>query len=286
MSFIKTHPRHWAVADFDFSGKGRPALSPALLHIAKTICLLESRCDDYADYLRAVFRERDQSWLDAVDRWNFEECQHGEVLRALCESVDPTFDFDQSMQVYQELVAYHEPTGQSVRGSIGGELVARCVVEALASALYRVLADAAQDATTRAIFSTLAQDEARHFGMFLRMLETEGAENAGISRTMRIVHAIRRMLQLEDGQIMAASGIVAGRKPTTRALRAEAHWYLSQLYVFYRWKHARYAMQMLLRTVQLDRFRILVPMGTAALLLAVKVRWLGAAACSRLWPPR
>lgn len=284
MSFIKTHPRHWCVADFDFACSG-PALAPSQLHIAKTICLLESRCDDYADHLRAVFRDREQAWLDAVDRWNFEECQHGEVLRALCEAADPGFEFDSTMHAYQELVHYHEPTGQSVRGSIAGELVARCVVEALASALYRVLADAAEDATVRAMYSTLAQDEARHFAMFLRMLNALAAgERASWRR--RIAYAIRRMLQLEDGQIMAASGIVAGRQPTTPTLRREANWYLGRLYGLYRWKHARYATQMLLRTVQLDRWRILLPVGTALLLAAVKLRWLLAAASSRLWPPR
>ena len=285
MSFIKTHPRHWAVTDFDFAGTGGTVLSESQLHIAKTICLLESRCDDYADYLRAVFREREQNWLDAVDRWNFEECQHGEVLRSLCESAEPGFDFPRTMHAYQELVAYHESTGQSVRGSIAGELVARCVVEALASALYRVLADAAEDATVRAMYSTLAQDEARHFGMFLRMLDAlTGGERAGL--WMRIVYAIRRMLQLEDGQIMAASGIVAGRRPTTRTLRREANWYLGQLYGLYRWKHARYAMQMLLRTVQLDRWRVLLPVGTTLLLTAVKLRWLCAEIALQLRPPR
>lgn len=285
MSFIKTHPRHWSVVDFDFDKDTGPGLSASQLHIAKTICLLESRCDNYADYLRAVFREREQSWLDAVDRWNFEECQHGEVLRALCESADADFDFDATMHAYQELVAYHAPTGQSVRGSISGELVARCVVEALASALYRVLADATADGTVRAMYSTLAQDEARHYGMFLRMLSAlTGTERA--SSWMRIIYAIRRMLQLEDSQIMAASGIVAGRCPTSGMLRREANWYLCRLYGLYRWKHARYAMQMLLRTVKLDHWRILLPVGTALLLAAVKARWLLAAGSSKLWPPQ
>jgi hypothetical protein len=188
------------------------------------------------------------------------------------------------MQTYQELVSYHEPTGQSVRGSIAGELVARCVVEALASTLYRVLADACDDCTVRAMYATLARDEARHFGMFLRMLNAlQGSERA--SWLPRIVYAIRRMLQLEDGQIMAASGIIAGRRPRPATLRREANWYLRQLYGRYRWKHARYAMQMLLRTVGLDRFRMLLPVGTALLLTAVKLRWLWAKVASRRWPP-
>ncbi len=80
------------------------------------------------------------------------------------------FDFDWCMSKYEALVSYHAPTGESVRGSVAAELVSRCVVEALASTLYRVLADSSLDRNVIAAYSALAQDEARHYGMFLRML--------------------------------------------------------------------------------------------------------------------
>ena len=86
VSFIRPLPNHWKPADFDLSSA---AVGEPVRHIAKTVCLLESRCDDYADYLRAIFRDRSQGWRDAVDQWNSEECQHGEQVRLLGESADP-----------------------------------------------------------------------------------------------------------------------------------------------------------------------------------------------------
>ena len=58
-----------------------------------------------------------------------------------------------------------------MRGSVADELVARCVVEALASTFYRVLRDACADALGRRLLATLSQDEARHYGMFAAMLQ-------------------------------------------------------------------------------------------------------------------
>jgi hypothetical protein len=285
MVFLKPLPNHWQPGDFELSVGDRPVLSPPLLHIAKTISLLESRADDYADYLRAVFHDRDPPWRAAVDRWHFEEGQHGVVLRGLCEAADAGFLFEPSMDEYKARVVYHEPTGESVRGSVAAELVSRCVVEALASTLYRVLADSTADSKCRAVFSALAQDEARHFGMFLRMLDAEAARGRRLSVPARIFHAIRRMLELEDAQIMVASCIVAGRSPAAVKLRREANAYLSKLYGRYRWKHAKYAVQMLLKVVNLRRSKAIALPCAALLLAAVKVRWLWACARNRLSPP-
>jgi hypothetical protein len=277
MSFIKPLPKHWKPADFDLSGAepGEP-----VLHISKTVCLLESRCDNYAEYLRAIFREREQKWSAAIDRWNFEECQHGELLRDLCESSDAAFRFGPSMANYESMVSYHAPTGQSARGSAGAELVCRCVVEALASTLYRVLADAVDDPDCRRVYSALAQDEARHFGMFSKMLNAEAAATGRLGFFARCAHAIRRMIDLEDGQIMMASCVVAGRAGTAVRPRAEANWYLLRLYGLYRWKHLRYATQMLLQTVRVRPSRPLAALGATLLWIGLKLRWLWARVAS------
>lgn len=182
MNFINPVSNHWQPEDFNLS---HSVLSPSILHITETVCLLESRCDDYADYLRAIFRDRESRWNIAIDQWNTEECQHGVMLRRLSESVDSSFDFPNSISHYEGIVTYHAPTGESVRGSVAAEMVSRCVVEALASTLYRVLADATTDPSGTNVYSALAQDEARHFGMFLKMLETE-SENQNVGFYTRI----------------------------------------------------------------------------------------------------
>jgi hypothetical protein len=162
-------------------------------------------------------------------------------------------------------------------------------VEALASTLYRVLADATKHAEGRRVFSALAQDEARHFGMFSRMLAAEAELSGGLRPLARCVHALRRMVALEDGQIMVASGVVARRADGPVCVRREAHWYLARLYGLYRWKHLRYASQMLLQTVSIRPTNGRVSICTAILWLAVKVRWAWACALTTLnrssWSP-
>jgi len=282
-SFIKPLSKHWRPADFVLTGA---VLREPVQHIAKTVCLLESRCDDYAGYLRAMFLDRDDRWNAAVDQWNSEECQHGELLRLLCRAADADFRFEAHMARYATLVSYHAPTGQSVRGSAGAELVARCVVEALASTLYRVLEDASERHNTRQVFSVLARDEARHFGMFLKMLNAEAVSRGGLGRLARFGHAVRRMIDLEDGQIMVASCIVAGRGDAPIDLHREANSYLVRLYGLYRWRHLRYAVRMLLQTVGVRPSRPLTALGTSILWAGIRLRWVWARAFGRRRPSR
>ncbi len=278
ISFYKPLPKHWKPTDFAFS---EVILGDPIRHIAKTVCLLESRCDDYGDYLRAVFHGRNGSWIAAVDEWSSEECQHGELLRYLCQAVDPDFQFAYFMARYKSLVSYHAPTGHSARGSIAAELVSRCVVEALASTLYRVLADATDSNDCGRVFSALAQDEARHFGMFLKMLNTEAATTGGLGFMERCRYAFLRMIELEDSQIMVASCIVGRRDRDLMDMGREANWYLGRLYGLYRWKHLRYAARMLLQTVKVRPNRTLTVLCTFVLWVGISMRYFWARAFGR-----
>jgi hypothetical protein len=280
MDFIKPVSNHWLPGDFDLSNS---VLSPSILHITKTVCLLESRCDDYADYLRAIFRDREPRWNIAINQWNTEECQHGVMLRRLSEAIDTSFDFPASMAHYEGIVSYHDATGESVRGSVAAEMVSRCVVEALASTLYRVLADAITDPSGTSVYSALAQDEARHFGMFLKMLETE-SKNENVGLFARLKFALHRMLELEDSQIIVASCVVAGRSKRTIRLRREANEYLATLYSLYRWGHLRYAAKMLLHTVGIRPRRLPLNTATLVLWLGVRLRGFLANVSRRIFP--
>lgn len=282
-TFIRPSPNHWKPDDFDLSNVN---LGESLLHITKTICLLESRCDDYAEYLQAILRDRSDAWTSAISRWNFEECQHGVTLRAVCEAGDHDFDFDFCMSRYESLVSYHAPTGESVRGSVAAEMVSRCVVEALASTLYRVLADSTLDRNASAVYSALAQDEARHYGMFLKMLNAEGEKNPKIGILARCRFALQRMIELEDSQIMLASCVVAGRANNTIFQRREANWYLSRLYHFYRWGHLQYAVRMLLLTIDLRPTPFRVWTVTMVMWSAIRIRLLIANLASFVAPLR
>lgn len=282
-SFFRPSPNHWKPGDFDLSNV---SLDESLLHITKTICLLESRCDDYADYLQALLRDRSYAWTSAISRWNFEECQHGVTLRAVCEAGDHDFDFDSYMSNYKSLVTYHALTGESVRGSVAAEMVSRCVVEALASTLYLVLADSTLDRNASAVYSALGQDEARHYGMFLNMLNAEALMSHGIGTLARCRFALQRVLELEDAQIMLASCVVAGRANATIFRRREANWYLSRVYRFYRWGHLRYATRMLLLTVDLRATPFRVSIVAMVMWSAIRIRLLIANIASFFAPLR
>jgi hypothetical protein len=282
-TFIRSSLNHWKPDDFDLSGV---RLTEPLLHITKTICLLESRCDDYAEYLQALFRDRTDDWTSAIIRWNFEECQHGVTLRNVCEAGDQNFDFDYCTSKYKSLVPYHAPTGESVRGSVAAEMVSRCVVEALASTLSRVLADSSFDPNVVAVYSALAQDEARHYAMFLKMLNSEVKANPRIGVLARCRMALQRVVELEDAQIMLASCVVAGRADGAISTRREASWYLFRLYRYYRWGHLRYAVRLLLRTIGLPSKPVLVWAVTMVMWLAIRIRSLMASLDSLMAPLR
>lgn len=228
----------------DPSAMAAKQLSPQLKHILVTTALLESRAHLYSGYLAAVFARKDGRWHLAVRQWNEEEAQHGRVLMRLAARL-PLHDKPAALfERYLADVPYHARRGVSVRGSVGRELVARCVVEALASTYYRVLADAVDAPALRETFTLLARDEARHFGMFRRMLLEECDVDAKLSTASILLAALQRMIALEDEQISYASYLVSGG--AVFSCRRQSHIYARTLYPLYRYRHLHYAAGMLL----------------------------------------
>src|SRR5207253_1485814 len=107
----------------------------------------------------------------------------------------------------------------------------------------------------------------------------------GLGRLARCAHALRRMIALEDSQIMVASCVVAGRAEGPIQCRREANWYLHRLYGLYGWGHLRYAVQMLLRTVKLRPTRPVAFLCTLSLWLGIKLRRASAGCQLRWFPP-
>jgi hypothetical protein len=168
-----------------------------------------------------------------------------------------------------------------VRGSVAGELVARCVVEALASTFYRVLHDAVGDACARAALQALSQDEARHYGMFRAMLVAEEGRAVPMPWWRRWRVGVGRMGELGDDQISRAAWAVDPRREGY--CRADvAAVYARALFPHYRLRHLRYAAR-LLAPVLFRRSGRAIETGLAvALWLGVRLRALGARSrCAR-----
>ncbi|MCQ4165663.1 ferritin-like domain-containing protein [Tahibacter harae] len=281
MSLLKPAARPLRSTDFAWSQLLPAGYDAALLHILRTTALVESRADQYADYLRAVFAARGSEWRAAIDGWNREEREHGVVLRRLCEAADGEFGFDAALKAYLDGVDYHACDGISVRGSIAGELVARCVVEALASTFYRVLRDRCADPLGRAVLHALSQDEARHYGMFHAMLQAERARTP-LSLWQRLRVGLGRMLELSDDQIMFASWLVDADSAPRYACHAAARRYNADLYPHYRFAHLHYAARLLCPALFGLRHDGLSRVFAAGLWLGVRAR----ALLSALRPPR
>jgi hypothetical protein len=232
-------------------------LSQNIRHIIATTALLESRAALYGDYLLATFAKKDARWLNSVQQWTKEETNHGEILSCIAMQFGMRVAPETLLARYLADVPYHVNNGVSVRGSIGKELVARCVVEALASTYYRALADSTDEATTRQALAFLAQDEARHFGMFRCMLIEERNTDSRLTNFAIISTALKRMMALGDKQISYASWLVGQARDERKAestsrstffsKRFEANVYAAKLYPLYRYKHLHYAAGMLLQ---------------------------------------
>ncbi|WP_257387820.1 ferritin-like domain-containing protein [Tahibacter caeni] len=286
MSFLKPAARPWRATDFTYSRVAPAAFDAELLHVLRTTALVESRADQYGDYLRAVFAARGAHWRDAIDQWNREEREHGRALRRLAEAAGGGFAFERVMHAYLDGVAYHACDGRSVRGSIACELVARCIVEALASTFYRVLRDCCRDETGRTVLHALALDEARHCGMFKALLDAECAQRP-VSLRQRLRVGLGRMLELSDDQIMFAAWLVdTAAEPHYRS-SAVARRYQAALYPRYRYVHLCFAARLICpvlfgrRSVAVDRLfatalwlglRLRATLSRAALALARRPR--------------
>ena len=280
MSFLKPAASPLRLSDFVVQNAPALATDPGLLAILKTTALVESRADKYAQYLHAVFRRRNCRWRQAIERWNTEERLHGMLLRGLVSAADPTFDFVSAMHRYTTTVPYHACDGRSVRGSIAGELVARCVVEALASTFYRALRDSLETSIPRAALAALARDEARHYGMFLAMLYEEQKGLEALGRWRRCWIGLRRMTELGDQQIIGA--YVAA---CTAQVDGEPSWlpsqqYAAALYPRYRLRHLLFAARLLCPVLFERRDGLTVMLF--ALLLHAGVRLRGTVSCGKV----
>lgn len=264
-------------------------LSQNIQHIIATTALLESRAALYGNYLLATFAKKNVRWLNGIRQWTNEETNHGVILSRIAMQLGMRSPPEALLARYVAEVPYHDNNGVSVRGSVGKELVARCVVEALASTYYRALADSVGEPITCRTLTFLAQDEARHFGMFRRMLIEERNTDSQMTNFAIIATALKRMMALGDEQISYASWLVGQARDekksasiphSTFSKRFEANVYAAKLYPLYRYKHLHYAAGMLLQIGNLRSAKIQTILA-ASLWCGVRLR--AASAKTAVW---
>lgn len=139
-----THTPHWTLEDISWESFDLQQVNPEILKIIKTASLVEYNAADYGIYLERVF-EGDDIFLPFIKKWVQEEIQHGQALRKWAEKADSSFDFEKSLARFQEIFRIPPQATQSIRGSIAGELLARCIVETGTSSFYTALQEASTE---------------------------------------------------------------------------------------------------------------------------------------------
>jgi rubrerythrin len=257
--------KHWTLDDIPWSRFDAAKVSPDVLMVIKTAAMVERNGADYGRYLCNVFKD-DPEFCDVALRWAAEEEQHGIALGRWASMADPGFRFDETFMRFTAMYRIPVDATQSVRGSLIGELCARCVVETGTSSFYSALRDAVDEPVLKQICANIAADEFRHYKLFFAHMERYAARVARPSKLDRLRVAFTRFREADDDEI--ASAFHAGNavaEPYDRATATAA--YGQRAFAFYQQRHVRRAGHMFAQAAGLN------PDGWAARALA-KILWL------------
>ncbi|MGI3776983.1 MAG: hypothetical protein ACRYGC_06765 [Janthinobacterium lividum] len=241
--------KHWQIDDVAWDRFDPSKVDPAIVPLVKAAAMVERNGIDYAIYLKNVFSQ-DPDFRMATDNWAVEEVQHGDALGKWSMLADPSWDYEGSFARYK--AGYQVPLDVdfSVRGSLTGELIARCMVETGTSSYYTALADATDEPVLEQVCRLIAADEYRHFKLFYdHMKRYLGREKLGMAKRLRI--AAGRITESEDDEL--AFAFHCGNDPVgvpydhARCIAA----YMGRAMSFYRYRHIERSMGMVLKSVGL-----------------------------------
>ena len=193
--------QHWTLDDIDWAAFDASKVDADLLRTVKAASLVEANAPDYVTYLSNVFSD-DPELLAEIERWGIEEEQHGAALARWAEMADASFSFDAALAQFQEGYSIPQDVDQSTRGSRGGELLARCVVETGTSSFYSAIRDASDEPVLKQIAANLARDEFNHYKLFYdHFLRYEGDVP---SKLRRLKIALGRVNEADDDELSYA----------------------------------------------------------------------------------
>jgi len=192
----------WALDDIPWHEFDQSRVNPDLVPIVKAASMVEYNATDYRTYLQKVFRD-DVRFVKAVDNWTEEERQHGVALARWAKLVDPEFDFDVSFKRFTDGFRPPLDVEASVRGSLTGELIARCMVETGTNSFYSALAAAADEPVLKAICRNIADDEYAHYSLFHTYM-TRYLERERLGFRERLKVALARIAETEDDELAYA----------------------------------------------------------------------------------
>ncbi len=247
---------HWTLKDIPWSDFSWEKVEPGVLAIIKAASLVEYNAGDYEQYLLSLFGE-DEAFVADIHQWTKEEVQHGEALAQWAKMADPTFDFEKALASFRERYQVPQGLDTSVRGTLTGELVARCVIETGTSSYYTAIKDMTQEPVLRAICARIAADEFRHYKLFYDYLQ-KYITVLPLARYHRFRIAVDRLIEAEDDEL-ATAYYVANYDESEHAYDRTscAKAYLDRVYGFYRKEHVKRSVGMIMKASGLQARGIL-----------------------------
>ncbi len=217
--------------------------------MVKAAAMVERNGTDYGVYLNNIFRE-DQDFCQAAATWSVEEVQHGDTLGKWAMLADPAWSFPEAFERYRQGYRLNLDADASIRGSLTGELVARCMVEIGTSSYYTALAEVTQEPVLQQVCRLIAADEFRHFKLFYdHMKRYLARENLSFVQRLRI--AAGRISESEDDEL--AFAYHCGNEPPQQSYdhgRCTAA-YMGKAMGVYRFRHIERSVGMVFKTVGL-----------------------------------
>lgn len=266
--------KHWRMDQIEWDAFDPSKVDPEVVPIIKAAAMVERNALEYAAYLGSVFRD-DPAFREAADHWAVEEVQHGDALGRWACLADPSWDYAAAFARYKDGYKIETTRETSLRGSLSGELVARCMVETGTSSYYAALGDATEEPVLKQICKLIAADEFRHFKLFYdhmkRFLEREK-----ISRFQRFRVALGRITDSEDDEL--AFAFHCGNEPAEMGFDHDRciAGYMGRAMGFYRFKHWERAMGMIFKAIGLEprgRLSDLAAKGSWRLLQSKRARY-------------
>jgi rubrerythrin len=261
--------RHWTIEDIPWHRFDPAKVDPAVVEAVKAASVVEQDADDYVAYLASVFRD-DPEFIAAARGWGDEELQHGRALGRWAELADPSFDFAASFARYTAKHQLPLMATESVRGSLSGELIARCMVEVGTSSFYSALRDATDEPALKAICRHIARDEVRHYKLFYNHLQRYLARERPVLLT-RLRASLVRVVESNDDELAYAYYCGLGESAPYDRRRFNRS-YVRRTWALYRHDHVARGMVMILKAVGLNPHGALARLATRGTWWLVRAR--------------
>ncbi len=192
----------WQADDIHWDRFEPSRVDPDLVKLIKAASLVEHNAPVYAKYLCNVFHN-DPGFAKLAKDWADEEVKHGKTLAHYAKLADPDFDFDDAFERFTEGFQVPVDVSRSVRGSLTGEILARCVVETGTSSHYTAIRRVTGEPVLEELCRNLAADELRHYKTFWEFSkQLREKEGIGLVKRARVV--IGRVAEAQDEELAYA----------------------------------------------------------------------------------